>query len=153
LGARIRLALQAVVPSRPGFGFSGRPRETGWNLSRMADALHWLMAEVLGFTRYAVRGSDWGLSLALILGARYPDHIAGVHVGGTHLRVTETPRDASAEERRFVSESRRWYEEEAAYNDLQATKPQTIGAALNDSPVGLLTIPLIRAMSQPMPIP
>lgn len=127
-----------VVPSLPGFGFSQRPAEAGWGLDRMAHALHHLMTSVLGYRRYAVHGSDFGLSIALRLGFLYPEHVAAVHVGGTHLRVDREPPGLQPEERAFLTASRRWYETEAAYNDLHATKPQTIGVALNDSPAGLL---------------
>lgn len=127
-----------VVPSLPGFGFSDRPTEPGWNLDRMARTLHHLMTSRLGYRRYAVRGSDFGLSIALRMGYLFPEQVAAVHVGGTHLRVDTAPEDLQPEEQTFIRASRRWYEIESAYNDLHATKPQTIGVALNDSPAGLL---------------
>lgn len=65
-----------VVPSLPGFGFSQRPAEAGWGLDRMAHALHHLMTSALGYRRYAVHGSDFGLSIALRLGFLYPEHVA-----------------------------------------------------------------------------
>lgn len=132
------LVFDVVVPSLPGFGFSDRPTTPGWNLDAMARVLHRLMVEVLGYRRYAVRGSDYGLSIALRLGALYPRQVIGVHVGGTHLRVDRVPDDLSAGEERFVAASRRWYAEEGGYLDIQSTKPQTLGYALSDSPVGLL---------------
>jgi pimeloyl-ACP methyl ester carboxylesterase len=131
-------AFDVIVPSLPGFGFSDRPTEAGWNLDRMARAMHELVVGVLGYRRYAVRGSDFGLAIALRLGALYPEHVVGVHVGGTHLRAEDPPADLDAEERAFIAAARCWYREEAAYNDVQATKPQTLGVALNDSPAGLL---------------
>jgi pimeloyl-ACP methyl ester carboxylesterase len=131
-------AFDVIVPSLPGFGFSDRPTEAGWNLDRMARAMHELVVGVLGYRRYAVRGSDFGLAIALRLGALYPERVLGIHVGGTHLRVEDPPADLDAEERSFIAATRCWYREEAAYSDVQATKPQTLGVALNDSPAGLL---------------
>lgn len=130
-------ALDVVVPSLPGFGFSARPAAPGMTLAAMATALHTLMTEVLGYERYAVRGSDFGLAIALRLGAAYPEHVAAVHIGGTHLEVGDVPGDLTGAEREFVAASRRWYAEEAGYVAIQSTKPQTLGYALNDSPAGL----------------
>ncbi|PSL00891.1 microsomal epoxide hydrolase [Murinocardiopsis flavida] len=131
-------ARDVVVPSLPGFGFSARPGEPGWNIDAIARAMHRLMTGVLGYHRYAVRGSDFGLAVALRLGALYPRHVAGVHVGGTHLRVDEVPGDLTGAERTFVAAARAWYAEEGGYIDIQSTKPQTLGHALADSPAGLL---------------
>lgn len=75
------------------------------------------------------------------LGALYPDQVAGVHIGGTHLPVPddpELPDDLLDEERTSVESSRRWYSEEGGYIAIQATKPETLAHALSDSPVGLL---------------
>ncbi|GAA2124974.1 epoxide hydrolase family protein [Actinomadura napierensis] len=130
-------AFSVVVPSLPGFGFSDAPTTPGMNPAAMGEVFHTLMTEVLGYDRYAVRGTDYGLAVALQMGLAHPEHVIGVHIGGTFLAVNEVPDDLSAAERRFVAESQRWYAEEAAYNTIQATKPQTIGYALNDSPAGL----------------
>lgn len=139
LAERLSGAAEVVIPSLPGFGFSGRPVEPGWTVDRMARAMHRLMTEALGHARYAVHGSDFGLSIALRLGRLFPDAVSAVHVSGTHLPPPEeAPDDLRPDERAFVAEARRWYACEAAYNEMQATKPQTLGAALNDSPTGLL---------------
>jgi pimeloyl-ACP methyl ester carboxylesterase len=130
-------AFSVVVPSLPGFGFSDAPTEPGMNPAAMGELFHTLMTEVLGYDRYAVRGTDYGLTIALQMALAHPEHLIGVHIGGTHLEVHEVPDDLSAAEQRFVAESRRWYADEGAYNTLQATKPQSLGYALNDSPAGL----------------
>lgn len=134
-------AMTVVAPSLPGYGFSGSPTESGWDLARIARAMHTLMTEHLGHTRYLVRGTDYGLAVALHLGALYPDQVAGVHIGGTHLTVpddADLPRDLTDEERRFVDTARRWYATEGGYVAIQSTKPETLAHALSDSPVGLL---------------
>lgn len=84
-------AMTVVAPSLPGFGFSQPPAEPGWDLARIARAMHTLMTEHLGHTRYVVRGTDYGLTVALHLGALYPEQVAGVHIGGTHLAVPDDP--------------------------------------------------------------
>lgn len=134
-------AMTVVAPSLPGFGFSGAPAEPGWDTARIARAVHTLMTEHLGHPRYLVRGTDYGLSVALHLGAMFPGHVTGVHIGGTHLAVPDDeglPADLSAEERAFVETSRRWYADEGGYIDIQATKPETLAFSLSDSPAGLL---------------
>lgn len=134
-------AMTVVAPSLPGYGFSDPPAEPGWDLARIARAMHTLMTEHLGYTRYLVRGTDYGLAVALQLGALYPGQVSGVHIGGAHLAVpddAELPDDLTDEERTFVDTSRRWYAEEGGYNAIQTTKPETLAHALSDSPVGLL---------------
>ncbi|NED95226.1 epoxide hydrolase [Phytoactinopolyspora alkaliphila] len=134
-------AMTVVVPSLPGFGFSASPAEPGWDLARIAHAMQTLMTEHLGYTRYLVRGTDYGLTVALHLGALYPNQVAGVHIGGTHLAVpddADLPTDLTDEERTFVDTSRRWYAKEGGYVAIQSTKPETVAHALSDSPVGLL---------------
>jgi pimeloyl-ACP methyl ester carboxylesterase len=134
-------AMTVIAPSLPGFGFSDPPGEPGWDLARIAAAMHTLMTEHLGYAQYLVRGTDFGLGVALHLGAGYPDHVAGIHIGGTHLAVpddADLPADLTDEERSFIGSSRRWYAEEGGYIAIQATKPETLAHALADSPVGLL---------------
>lgn len=126
--------------SLPGFGFSSAPVAPGWDLQRSAAAIHRAVT-ILGYDRYIVRGTDYGIGVGLHLGALYPDNVVGVHVGGTHLPIPDEkdlPADLSDDERTFVDAGRRWEAEEGAYMALQATKPETIAHALSDSPAGLL---------------
>lgn len=134
-------AMTVVAPSLPGFGFSSQPVEPAWDLARIAHAMHTLMTEQLGYSRYLVRGTDYGLTVALHLGSLYPDQVAGVHIGGTHLVAPDDPDlpgNLTNEERTFIDNSRRWYAEEGGYVAIQSTKPETLAHALSDSPVGLL---------------
>lgn len=131
------IAFDVVAASLPGFGFSDRPAVTGMDEAAMADLLHKVMTDVLGYHRYAVHGTDFGGTVATQLAARYPDHIIGLHVGGTSPRVDETLPDLSAAERRYAEWVRAWRASEVGYGAIQGTRPQTLAPALNDSPMGL----------------
>ena len=138
LAERLARRRRVIVPSLPGFGFSDAPREPGWNLARTAAALDALMSEA-GHARYAVHGSDFGVNVALWLGAHRSGRVAWAHVAATHLEPSASdPDDATDEERLFLARARTWYRDEGAYNDLQGTKPETLAVALADSPAGTL---------------
>ncbi len=72
-------AFHVVCPSLPGFGFSGKPAQTGWGIERIADAWDELMTR-LGYARYGAQGGDWGSGVTLALGARHARHLAGIHI-------------------------------------------------------------------------
>ncbi|MUL50091.1 epoxide hydrolase 1 [Mycobacterium sp. CBMA293] len=79
-GQPLAPVFDVVIAELPGFGFSGKPREPGWGLSRMADALHTLMHDELGFAKYAVHGEDWGSMIAARLARRHPDVVAAIQI-------------------------------------------------------------------------
>ena len=130
-------AFHLVCPSLPGYGFSDKPARPGWGVERIADAWAALMAR-LGYGRYGAQGSDWGTSISASIGQQDPDHVAGIHLTpplappdpATFDDLTEAERSALAS----LEHGREW---EAGYSQEQATRPQTIGYALVDSPVGL----------------
>jgi epoxide hydrolase len=135
-------AFHVVVPTLPGYGFSTPMREAGWgNLFRVARAWAQLMSR-LGYERYAVHGTDAGAGVALLLGMVDPARVVGVHVSGTaaampfgppiELDGLEGPDRARAE--RF----NRLQQDGLGYLHIQATRPQTIGYGLHDSPVAQL---------------
>jgi len=126
-----------VAASLPGYGFSDRPTAPGMSVARMASCFHTLMTEVLGFQRYAVRGSDLGAGVVSQLGLSHPEALIGIHTGGTNPWLGEVPDDLSEAEREFVANAQRWARDEMAYAMEQTTKPQTLAYGLNDSPVGL----------------
>ncbi|SEF38067.1 Pimeloyl-ACP methyl ester carboxylesterase [Amycolatopsis pretoriensis] len=130
-------AFDVVVGSLPGFGFSEAPPEPGMTETRMAQVFHKLMTEVLGYERYAVRGSDFGGSVAETLARLYPWAVLGIHLSGTTPRADDPPADPSPAIRRYIDDVERWRAAEVGYGAIQATKPQTLAAALNNSPVGL----------------
>jgi microsomal epoxide hydrolase len=140
-GGRADDAFDVVVPSLPGFGFSGRPRESGYNPQKMAALFAKLMAR-LGYSRYGAQGGDFGSAVTRSLAQQDSAHMAGLHLnfctGGPPPGVANAESSLPAEERaRIQSHLFAASGEEQAYSQLQGTKPQTIGYALNDSPVGL----------------
>ena len=131
-------AFTVVAPSLPGYGLSFAPGQARFSPEQMADAFAELMSGVLGFSRFATQGSDWGATISARLGLAHPDKTVGVH-----LNLLPTPRDPNAfvnptpEEQRYLVELNRWLKEETGYSTQQATRPQTLAYALTDSPVGL----------------
>jgi pimeloyl-ACP methyl ester carboxylesterase len=143
-GGRAADAFHLIIPSLPGFAFSGPTRETGWDAGRMARAFAALMA-ALGYERYGVQGGDWGGLIAAYLGQFDPDHVIGIHLNAAVLGFMprgEVPDDELATltdgERERVARNKRDRSDGSGYFQIQATRPQTVGAALADSPVGLL---------------
>ena len=126
-----------VAPSLPGYGFSEPTRTTGWDVVRIARAFSELMSR-LGYGRYGAQGGDWGAQVATRIGALDPDHCAGIHLNMPLAQPPEERVELSDQERADLAEFRQFRAEETGYSLLQATKPQTLGAALNDSPAGLL---------------
>ena len=133
-------AFHVVAPSIPGFGFSEKPRERGYNTRRVA-ALYQKLMEGLGYTRYAVQGGDFGAVIGTALAARDHDHVVGLHlnmcVGGPPADLSDPFEDVSSADRERYEARRQWFADGQGYMEIQETKPQTIGYALNDSPVGL----------------
>jgi pimeloyl-ACP methyl ester carboxylesterase len=130
-------AFHVLVPSLPGFGFSDKPATTGWGTEKIASAWVRLM-DNLGYPRFLAHGGDWGGVITTILGGRFPEHVLGIHT-----TVAQAPPGLSAcgltdVERTWTEETRDFWTRRAAYAKQQATRPQTIGYALVDSPVGLL---------------
>ena len=126
-----------VIPSLPGFGFSGPTLRPGWHPRRIASALVDLMAR-LGYDRYGVQGGDWGSIVAANMADLDPDHVAGLHVNFLSLpRPRDETGDPTPEEAARQAATARWQATESGYSAIQGTKPQTVGYALEDSPVGL----------------
>jgi microsomal epoxide hydrolase len=126
-----------VIPSLPGFGFSGPTLEPGWHPRRIAEALVALMAR-LGYERYGVQGGDWGSIVAANMADLAPGNVAGLHLNFLRIpRPRGDDRVLDAEEGAREVEMARWQSEETGYSAIQGTKPQTVGYALDDSPVGL----------------
>ncbi|MFJ5269507.1 epoxide hydrolase family protein [Streptomyces sp. NPDC088358] len=140
-------AFHLVVPSIPGFGLSGPTRETGWEFQRVAAAFAELMTR-LGYPRFGAQGGDWGGAISRELGRAFPERLTGVHLNllpgsSAHTEPTDGELAAlSPEEReRTLTSWRRtqeWRREEVGYAEIQSTRPQTLGYALTDSPVGQL---------------
>jgi epoxide hydrolase len=131
-------AFHVVVPSLPGFGYSDKPATTGWGTEKIAAAWVELMGR-LGYSKFAAHGGDWGGNITTVLGGRFPAHVLGIHTTFAEGPPGLTTDGLTAVERRWTEETRDFYEgPHGAYAKQQATRPQTIGYSLVDSPVGLL---------------
>ena len=128
---------ELVIPSIPGYGFSAQPTEPLGPIG-VADRFVDLMSQ-LGHERFAVHGGDIGTQIADQLGLRHPDRITALHLGDVPLRRLRgiDPAEQTPEEQQWSKDGAAWELAEGAYSHLQRTKPQTLAAALNDSPAGL----------------
>lgn len=135
-GGTPHAAFDVVIPSLPGYGFSGRPSSPGWGIERIARCWQQVMS-ALGYDRYAAAGSDWGTSISSVLGQLDREHVVGIHlvppIAGPDPSWTPTP-----DEQRALDDLFRRGREASAYGEQHRTAPQTVGYALLDSPAGLL---------------
>ena len=145
-GGRAEDAFDLVLPSMPGYGFSGKPTGTGWNPDRIARAWAELMRR-LGYTRYVAQGGDWGAPISSAMARQAPAGLLGIHV---NLPATVPPEVAavlagggpapaglSEQERAAFDALDTFYKKYRAYAAMMGTRPQVIGQALTDSPAGL----------------
>ncbi|HEV2932521.1 MAG TPA: epoxide hydrolase [Streptosporangiaceae bacterium] len=131
-------AFHMVVPSIPGFGFSGPTRERGWNVNRVARAWDELMRR-LGYPRYGAQGGDWGSSISRELGVLVPEHLVGVHLNMlTPVMPADPPSDLSDADLARVERLQTFRRTGRGYGAIQSTRPQTVGYGLTDSPAGQL---------------
>jgi pimeloyl-ACP methyl ester carboxylesterase len=147
-GGRAEDGFDLVVPSMPGYGFSGTPQVTGWNPDRIARAWDQLMKR-LGYERYVSQGGDWGAIITDLMARQAPPGLLGIHVNYAP-RTTVPPEIAkvlasggpapaglSVEEKVALDGLDAFYKKGFGYNLMQGTRPQTLGYSLADSPVGL----------------
>lgn len=128
-------AFHLVLPSLPGYGFSDKPADAGWGVERIARAWAELMRR-LGYDLWVAQGGDWGASVTVCLGNQAPEGLAGVHFNMLTVMPPDLGKDLDEEEKVAVAAWEQFANVESAYARLQATRPQTIGYALADSPVG-----------------
>jgi pimeloyl-ACP methyl ester carboxylesterase len=144
-GASASDAFDVVIPSLPGYGFSGKPATTGWGPDRIAGAWAVLM-DRLGYRRYVAQGGDWGTAISAAMARQAPEGLAGIHVNFAQMVPLEVlghirngdPAPASlseAEQRAYGQVAFATYHR--GYGVIQGTRPQTIGYSLADTPVGL----------------
>ena len=139
-------AFDVVIPSMPGYGFSGKPTSTGWNPDRIARAWAELMNR-LGYTRYVAQGGDWGSPISSAMARQAAPGLLGIHI---NLPATVPPDVAAAlalggpppaslapKEQAAYAALDAFYKRRRAYAQMMGTRPQVIGQALTDSPAGL----------------
>jgi pimeloyl-ACP methyl ester carboxylesterase len=135
-GGQAEDAFHLVLPSLPGYGFSGEPAELGWNVGRVAQAWAELMHR-LGYTRYVAQGGDVGAAVTDAMGRQAPEGLLGIHMN-VLVTVLAGPQTAESEQERAASGQLATFRESGfGYFLEMATRAQTIGYALLDSPVAL----------------
>jgi Epoxide hydrolase N terminus len=129
-------AFHLVLPSMPGYGLSNEPTELGWNVGRVAQAWAELMGR-LGYTRYVAQGGDVGAAVTDVMGRQAPEGLLGIHVN-VLVRVLGAPLATESDEERTAQAQLDTFRADGSGYFLEmATRPQTIGYALLDSPVAL----------------
>ena len=130
-------ALNLVCPTLPGYGFSGKPTTSGWGIEKIAEVWAILM-DRLGYGRFVAQGGDWGAAVATQIG-RNGGACAGIHLNMPIGAPTKAARENPTAEDRDALAAFKYYQDwDSGYSKQQATRPQTLGYALTDSPVGQL---------------
>ncbi|MEU5909617.1 epoxide hydrolase family protein [Micromonospora sp. NPDC047527] len=131
-------AFHLVLPSLPGYGFSGEPTELGWNSARIAGAWAELMKR-LGYSRYVAQGGDVGASITDAMGRQGPEGLLGIHLNllAGAIGIKDKLPATSPQERAALDALNLFMQDGFGYFLEQSTRPQTIGYTLLDSPVGL----------------
>jgi pimeloyl-ACP methyl ester carboxylesterase len=145
-GGRAADAFDVVIPSIPGYGFSGRPTQLGWGPDRVGRAWNVLMQR-LGYDHYVSQGGDHGSVISDVMGRQAPAGLKGIHLTMPATVPAElvaainsgapAPTGLTQIERTAFETLSRFFGRNAAYGAMMVTRPQTIGYSLNDSPVGL----------------
>jgi epoxide hydrolase len=128
-------AFHVVVPSLPGFAFSDKPSETGWEVERIARAWATLMQR-LGYERWVAQGGDWGSGVTHALARLRPPGLIAAHVNWPFVFPSKLPENPTPAEKRAFERAAWFQGEQSGYFREQATRPQTIGYALADSAAG-----------------
>ena len=126
-------AFHVVCPSLPGYGFSDRPAETGWGVDHIADQWAALMA-ALGYDRFGAQGGDWGSAVTTRIGAQHPDRCIGIHLNMVSAGPGSEPDELTEAERAALASLEHYRQWDSGYSTQQATRPQTVGYGLVDSP-------------------
>jgi len=133
-GGNIEDGFDVIVPSLPGFGFSGKPPRP-YGPRRMASIFDKLMTEVLGYSNYIAQGGDWGGAISSWLGYEHAPACCAIHLNIMTMRHVDGPK--GTEEKEWADKFEKEQELENGYRTQQATKPQTLSYAMMDSPVGV----------------
>jgi pimeloyl-ACP methyl ester carboxylesterase len=129
-------AFHLVIPALPGYGFSGKPEQTGWSIERTANAWITLMRR-LGYANFVAQGGDWGSAVTGALGNIHPPECLGIHLNMAIALPNEAERANLNDKEKAALASFQFYQDwDSGYSKQQSTRPQTVGYALADSPVG-----------------
>jgi pimeloyl-ACP methyl ester carboxylesterase len=145
-GGRAEDAFHLVLPSLPDYGFSGKPRDTGWDAIHIASAWTELMRR-LGYGHYVSQGGDWGAIISHVMAIQAPEGLLGIHVNMPATVPTAIakvlsnsdpmPLGLTKEEQKAFASLDAFYKSGSAYSAIMMTRPQTLGYGLSDSPAGL----------------
>ena len=134
-GGKAEDAFHVVCPSLPGYGFSGKPSQSGWGVEKIAETWDQLMVR-LGYENYGAQGGDWGAAVTTQIG-RNIGHCDAIHINMPIGRPTPESLQDPTEEEKSALEGLTYYQEwDSGYSKQQSTRPQTLGYGLVDSPVG-----------------
>ena len=135
-GGKASDAFHVVCPSIPGYGFSGPTNARGWDVQRVAEAEVELMKR-LGYARYGAQGGDWGAMISTQIGRLDPAHCAGIHLNMAIAFPAPDAPPLTELQQKWVADFAAFQAGETGYQQIQGTKPQTLGYGLTDSPAGL----------------
>jgi len=134
-GGKAEDAFHVVCPSLPGYGFSGKPSQSGWGVEKIAETWDQLMVR-LGYENYGAQGGDWGAAVTTQIG-RNVGHCDAIHINMPIGRPTPESLQDPTDEEKSALEGLTYYQEwDSGYSKQQSTRPQTLGYGLVDSPVG-----------------
>ncbi|MET3106379.1 pimeloyl-ACP methyl ester carboxylesterase [Oxalobacteraceae bacterium GrIS 2.11] len=134
-GGRAEDAFHVVIPSLPGYGFSDKPRQTGWNVPKIAGAWSTLMKR-LGYHRWVAQGGDWGAYIATWMGSQHAEGLAAIHLTLPAVGPDKTDGETNAEEKAANARVAAFVLSKLDFARIQTTRPQTLGYGLVDSPTG-----------------
>jgi len=132
-------AFDVIVPSIPGFGFSGIPKKEGMNPKKIADLFVELMTKELRYEKFTAHGGDWGSNIIEQLALYHENAVKAIHltdVPWQHL-FTVAEDELSQGEKKYLEEGKKWQQTEGGYASLQGTRPQSLAYGFTDSPAGL----------------
>ena len=134
-GGKADDAFHLVIPSLPGYGFSDKPQATGWGVEKIAEAWSALMAR-LGYSQYFAQGGDWGSVITSYIARQDPEHCLGIHINMGIVAPDPNAENLTANELSIMAGWKYYQDWDSGYSKQQATRPQTLGYGLVDSPSG-----------------
>ena len=133
-------SFDVIIPSLPGFGFSDKPEQSGYNNAHVAELWVKLMTEKLGYNKFAAAGGDIGSGVTRYMALNHPNLLIGIHLTDVgiirDLLMAPDESKLSTAEIAYKKTAQQWMAQEAGYISIQSTKPQTLSYGLSDSPVG-----------------